>query len=344
MSSPDGIKLKNDLGLNNFKNVGVSYVYKSNPRIYIVWIDSFRPRVPMTKTYIKSFNQLTIHANTDELDYSFPIDIEQFGGNIRSAYFIVHDLAGSKLANDRMREWCRDGDEEDPIENKVFWFGDLKELTINDLRGDQNNISSFIRKWYQDNTRLTGTPTKSVKLIDLDVNIKTKKVTFKFLSEATELNGKKPAAEFKPSSKSYISSRYSYYSGDKQEVDPKKNLSKNTSKLYEIHLEIQNLWDWLDAFEGETISKKEMKEILDVADVKAWCSSPSFLFFGVQYYLTQLDSSIYPEDRQPQKWDKIAGTDIVADKHLWKTLQAIPFLLNPMASMLTKKLKDRGLI
>jgi len=342
MSSPDGIKLKKDLGLNNFKNVGVSYVYKSNPRIYIVWVNSFNPSVPITKTYIKTFNQLTIHANTDELDYSFPIDIEQFGGNIRSAYFIVHDLAGSKLANDRMREWKKEEPKKPPIKTKTYWFGNLQELTISDFR-DEGNVSAFTTAWRTDRSRVMGGgATRNTKLLDCVVDVNKKTVQFQFLTEATELNGKKPSK--------VIGSSYKFYGGDKAEIDPSsKKLKRNPSKSYELWLQFDDIIGsngWLSTFTGDQITKKEMMDIIETSEaVKVWSSSPSFLLQGFAYWTYQVDGGIVPEDRKPQRWDKYHGDgDAFLDKHLASLFRSIRFFIPQMAQMLNKKLKDRGLI
>ena len=40
-----------------------------------------------------------------------------------------------------------------------------------------------------------------------------------------------------------------------------------------------------------------MKELLEVADVKLYDTTPAYQYQGFRYRLSQLDSSIYPETR-----------------------------------------------
>jgi len=130
------------------------------------------------------------------------------------------------------------------------------------------------------------------------------------------------------------------------EVDPETfNLTKNRSKTYEIQIKVLDFLDWLDVFSEQKVTESDMKEILDTADIQVFSTSPSFHYQGFNYWLSQLDGSIYPTTIKPQRWDKIHGDgDAFVDKHLYGLMRQIKFFRNQMASMITKKLKDRGLI
>ena len=165
-----------------------------------------------------------------------------------------------------------------------------------------------------------------------------KSVTFQFLAEATELNGKKPDPN------NDLNSKYSSYTGGKGEVNPKTfKISKNSGKVYELQIKILNFWEWLDVFEGEEITSKELKDILKVSDVQVFSTSPSFHWTSPNYFLSQLDGSIYPTDIAPKVWDKIRGESFL-DKHLAQLFSSIDFFIPQMAQKLNSKLRSRNLI
>ena len=61
--------------------------------------------------------------------------------------------------------------------------------------------------------------------------------------------------------------------------------------------------------------------------------------------LITLDAAIFPTKIAPKKWDKIHGDgDAFLDKHTAGLINQMGFFLNPMASMLTKRLRDKGLL
>ena len=105
-------------------------------------------------------------------------------------------------------------------------------------------------------------------------------------------------------------------------------------------------WDWLDVFEGDKITRFNMKEILEVSSVQVFSNSPSFHWQGGNFNLSQLDGSIYPTEISNPVWGPRHGdpSGYFLDKHLWGLLKQMGFWLNPMASMLTSKLQKRGLI
>jgi len=137
---------------------------------------------------------------------------------------------------------------------------------------------------------------------------------------------------------------------------PDLGLKKNPSGVYIQRLRILDFFDWLDVFEGEIITPDEIKEILDVSNIKVFCSCPSYQYQGFNYYISDVfDGSVYPTsipatDRKNDNgtvigWKSRHGSgDGLICKHLDLIMAAIAFWRNNMASMLTKKLKDRNYI
>jgi hypothetical protein len=69
-------------------------------------------------------------------------------------------------------------------------------------------------------------------------------------------------------------------------------------------------------------------------DVKLFCSCPSFLFWGYQYILTVLDSSIYDEDRKPVV--RNAQERGLCCKHMRKCLQVMPAHIGDIAAQVKR--------
>ena len=72
-------------------------------------------------------------------------------------------------------------------------------------------------------------------------------------------------------------------------------------------------------------------------------TSPSFHWTSPNYFLSQLDGSIYPTDIAPKVWDKIRGESFL-DKHLAQLFSSIDFFIPQMAQKLNSKLRSRNLI
>ena len=70
-------------------------------------------------------------------------------------------------------------------------------------------------------------------------------------------------------------------------------------------------------------------------DIRVHCGCPSFLFWGYQYILTQLDAAIRPETIYPSiRNPQLKG---IACKHLRRVIKVLPFHLGDMA----KAIKDQ---
>ncbi len=345
-----GQLLKKNLGLENFKSVKINRAVLSSYKILFVWFDSYKKTMPVTNYRIKNppwvahiFSGTDIYHDTKKQTVFTPAtEIEDFNGSLRGALIVPVDLAGDRFIDQRaFSKRFESVEKEEKVEVPVAQFNKnlFEFVTLYDL-ADAGNVSDFTMTWRKDRNRVMGVENTLAKLIDVFVDEADKSVTFAFLTEATELGGKNPNDN--------IDSSYRFYDGPKMEVDPENlNLKRNRSNTYEIQIKILEFFDWLDVFEGEEVGPKEMKEILEVSNVQVFSTSPSFQFQGINYWISQIDGSIHPEGRAPQRWnapDLHGNSGAFLDKHLYGLLRQIKFFINPMASMLNKKLKDRGLV
>lgn len=337
--------LKKSLGLENLKSVKISRIALSSYPILMVWYNSYRPKMPITRFSIKHwpytamiFHGTDLYHGTDKVPaMTPPMDIEEYNGLLRGTLVIPVDMSGYKFIDDKKLTRKFESSETE-VKNIPQWLIHLDEFTVYDL-ADSGNISNFTSTWRKDRNRVMGGgASKNTKLIDCIVDEGDGSVTFQFLTEATELGTAQPSKT--------IDSPYRFYQGDKQEVDPNNlRLKRNTGKVYELQIKVLNALEWIKAFEGEKLSKKEMKQILEASDVQIFSTSPSFQMQGFNYWNSQLDTSIHPENRKPQRWDKYHGDgQAFLDKHLYSLFTGISFFLNQMAQMLQKKLRQRGLL
>lgn len=88
-------------------------------------------------------------------------------------------------------------------------------------------------------------------------------------------------------------------------------------------------WDEVGSDEELTPMEKA-RMLLWVGNIRVHCTDPSFLYFGYQYILTQLDASIYPENRYPKiKNPQVQG---ICCKHLNRILGVLPFYAGDIAN------------
>lgn len=70
-------------------------------------------------------------------------------------------------------------------------------------------------------------------------------------------------------------------------------------------------------------------------NIRVHCPCPSFVYWGYQYILTQLDASMFKEERFP----KIRNPQLkgICCKHLRRTLKVLPFHLGDMATAIKQQ-------
>ena len=345
-----GKLIRKNLGLMKVKNARISTALGSSVKILFVWYDSYRTHMPITSMRIRKFPWVATMFVGVELSrgrrnaiFTPPVDLDTYNGNLRGAMVIPVNLAGDRFIRPQQFSKKFESVSKIKIEDvKGIIIGSElfnEFVTIADL-ADKSSISDFTLLWRKDRNRIMGTENISSKLIDCFVDEAEKSVVFAFLSESTELGNKAPNDN--------INSDYKFYTGPKQDVDPENSfkINRNDSKLYELQLKLLEFWDWLDVFEGEKITRFNMKEILEVSNVQVFSNSPAFHWQGSNVNLSQLDGSIYPTNIPNPVWGPRHGdaSGYFLDKHLYGLLRQMGFWLNTMASMLTGKLQKRGLI
>jgi hypothetical protein len=89
-----------------------------------------------------------------------------------------------------------------------------------------------------------------------------------------------------------------------------------------------NDWDaFIDETEFSPIDRARLMMLQ--GDLMLHCTCPSFLFWGYQYLLTQIDAAIVPEDRPPNvRNPKQRG---IVCKHLNRALRSFPFFTSDFA-------------
>jgi hypothetical protein len=192
-----------------------------------------------------------------------------------------------------------------------------ENLRIVDLQ-KHAGTSDFTKDWVEIRRKIRGTGANTVKLKSMKVNRKKDYITFLFKSFPT-------------------------YDKIVKAVDfPDTNKDKSV-KMYTQQIMILDFFKLAETKPGyneKELSRKEIKEILNVADVKVSCDCKSFQFQGMNHILTTFDASIYPELRPPKVWNKWHKDDNFTCKHLDMLLtQGLNIYLNNMTSMINKYLK-----
>lgn len=319
-----GERLKHNLNLSNLRYVKIARAISTPQPLYFVWYDSRRPRFPVTVASIMrkpSVSQLFRGSDgyIEGIRTTPPILIEDFNATLSRALVVTIDMAGHNLIDRNV------------FENTSYVLPPHKlseYLTLSDLKS--HGMSDFTRTHRRTRTRAQGDENRLATLVDVDVNEQEDHVTFYFLTEAT--------TAIYPDDHTY------------GEVDPDRSftITPNADRSYTLQIRILNFFEWLSTYpEKSEITRQDIVEVFDTAYVQVFSDAPSFHWQGVNYYASQLDASIYPTDIAPRVWnaDHLHGSGpYVADKHLGGLLRHISFFEQQMASMLTRKLRDRGIL
>lgn len=325
-----GQELKKSLGLSEIRYVSVARILISSRNVYMVFYDTRRPTMPIT-------TRRAVKGYSPSMMYRYPFDrkpaiaplvqIEDFNGDLKSALFFVVDLAGSYYDVKHL-DFVLEKTEK-KLERYTLMQGKLQEfLTLDDLNTTAI-ASDMTKRFRRQRNSLAGTENKLAKLIDIAIDEGDRSVTFQFLTDVT------PYPE---------DPDHTY-----GELDPDNfKIKRNPSKTYELQIKVLDFFDWLDTNPEKTeITESDIKEIFDVSNVQVFSTDPGFHWQGGNYWMSQLDASIHPTDIAPQFWNQPtyhgSGPNLTS-KHLYGLLRNWKFWRNPAASMLTKKLKQRGLI
>lgn len=322
----EGEKLIKKFGLGKLDAVYASRVLGFPIPILLIIYDSHRTRLPLSRTYIMDRMNTSLFFGRKELTYLPFFDLKDYNGTKKMIY-LINDLAGSYLQDGRYKENIEKIEKPD----KVIWdsYDTLKEfVTMADLMKSQG-MSDFTKKTRKKRNSVLRTENQLAKLVDLDINKKENYITFKWITDATtplypddyKFKNTKPKQDFK--------------------------LVNDPSKTYTLEIRILDFFSWLDVFEGQEITEKEIKEIFNVSNVQVFSDDPSYHWQGINWWMSQLNGSIYPTNIKPKRWNapNLHGEDnAFLSKHLGGLINGIKFWYNPMASMLNKKLKEFKLL
>lgn len=316
-----GMKVLKGLGLEKFPNVEVARVLVSTFKIYVVFYDSKMRTRPITNTEVRRMQYFLPGMQfpfKDKPSLLPLISLRDFNGPLRQAMFFVVDLAG-KYSDGRHLD--KKFESIEPV-----FTGKLHELvSFSDLnRADVT--SDLTNRTRADRNREVGAENRTAKLVDVTIDTVEDHVTFIFKTTATT---------------PLYPQNYDF-----KKTDPDTfNLQRNPDKEYELHLRVVDFFKWLKGTkpDASTITAQDVKDVIDINPVQVFSTSPSFHWQGFNWWMSQLDGSIYPTSIRPQSWNQIHGDgEAFLDKHLYGLIRQINFFHNPMASMLTKRLRDRG--
>jgi len=193
----------------------------------------------------------------------------------------------------------------------------FEDLRLSDLK-QHAGLSDFTTYWKDERHAQGYSGTNGIKIKMMKVNRKKDYITFVFTSIPT-YSSKAIAVAF-------------------PDVEKKKNV-----KTYTQELRILDFFKWAETkpgYEEKEMTWKEIKEILNVANLQVACNCMSFQFQGFNAIVTMFDASIYPEQRMPTRWKKFHNDDSFLCKHLSILItSALNIYINNMTSMVNKYLK-----
>lgn len=321
--------IKQRLGLSHLKYVMISRVLGTSYKTYVIFYDSRRPTFPITnQRALKGppTGGLFLYPFEDEPTYLPLMKLEDFNGALHPSMFFVVDMSGDFGRRENKVNLQRESIEE----RKLYphFFGSLKEfITFSDLKG-ADTLGNVTRRTRRTRNSELGTENRLAKLVDVNIDTVEDHVTFVFKTQATTPIYPDDAAFQKTNPDNF-------------------QLQRNPDKEYELYLRVLNFFEWLRGTKPDTqeITRQDVKDVIQVNNVQVFSTSPSFHWQGMNANLSQLDGSIYPTDIMPTVWkDRQGSDDYLLDKHLYGLVRQINFFDNQMASMLTKRLRDRDLI
>jgi len=319
MKQTSGQYLRDKLGLKNIPIVKIARVVVTTWRVYMIFFDSRRPRMALTRARILS-------APMPSMLYTEPfnmrpkilpfIDLDEFTGNTQGCLFFVVDLAGY-FQKEELYTRIIESKENISLNVKNYYFlneDTLQEFTtIDDLKA--NAFSDITMKHYAIRNK---DGNKGSTLHDIYWNEETNKLTITFKVVATF---DKPKITFRPDGSIAHGEEYTLKI---QFQDPKKYLG--TKELYRMQF-------------GDEQQKRVLK-MLRNDYVKVWSSDPSHYYQGGWEGLSRIDADIYPFPGPPGKdiWINRHGLDgLHLNKHFKEVFAVIYRNYNDIANMIAQK-------
>lgn len=319
-----GVTLKDQLGLSHLKYVSFVRLIGTSMRTAVVFYDTRRPNIPLNKQRVlKSYNTFSarVYPHQKEILMSPLIPLEEYNGQTQDLVIMSFDIAGNY--GDRKLRQVRESSEKKRLSE---W------MTLANL-SSTDSASKFTHRTRKQRNKAVKPENRTAKPVECILD-DDGSVTYTFETTAT----------------------LPIYPEDNvfQRANPDRNfaLETNPEKTYVITVKILEFMKWLketrpNYLELEKITWKEIRDVLEVAYIQVYSTSPSYHWQGINYWLSQLDGSLYPTDIAPKFWNRsdLHGTEgAFLDKHLYGLLRQFKFWYNPMASMVQKRMKDKGLL
>lgn len=192
-----------------------------------------------------------------------------------------------------------------------------EELRLSDLK-KHAGLSNFTDKWRKDRQKIKGQGSRSAKIKSMKVNRPKDYITFVFTSEPTYTNKAKAV--------------------NTNNFEINKNVTVYTQQIR--ILDFFKLAETKPGYKEKEMTKKEIKEILEVASVQIFCNCPSFHWQGMNHTVSMFDASIYPTNIPPKRWDDYHNDNNFVCKHLDLLIsQGLNIFMNNMTSMINKYIK-----
>jgi len=189
----------------------------------------------------------------------------------------------------------------------------IEDISFKDLMQNKG-ISNFTKKFKKETDKLMGSASQHSKLVQAKVNRKRDYIDFYWVTERT------PAERYK----------------DKfnlMRVTPS-NWKLQKDNLYTIQIRLFDVFKKLKETNPETINNKTIEDLLLNSKIQIWSDVPAFHYQGMNYYLSNLNGSIYPTNIKPKFWDKYHNGEQLLDKHIQGIINAIKFYIPQMRQIL----------
>lgn len=324
-----GEELKQSLGLSHMKYVSFVRTLNTQRPVLVVVYDTRRPEVPLTNYRVmKQFHFFNVreYPYTSDVKYTPLLPIEDFNGASKPSMVFCVDIGGVYADPEKQMARVTETVDENYRPRLDEW------ITFASLN-TPDAISPLTKKHRDIRSGVMGGENKTAKLINCVYNPSQDCLTFIFRTGATPV----------------YPSGYEY-----KKTNPTLDfqISNNPDKIYYSHLRILDFMKWLkgtrpDDLKDTPITWREIKDVLEVAYVQCYCTCVAFQYQGINYWLSQLDGSIFPTSIEPKVWNnkKLHGDgNAFLCKHLYGIIRHIGFFGNQMANMANKELKIRGYI
>jgi len=310
-----GETLKKQLGLNKFKIVRIRRSLDVANSMYQIFVDSRRPNFPITNAIVNNSPLGDIYNGNklpNESSYTPLMDIEEFNpSTLRGRTFIVIDMAGKNLIDDKMHE-----SENSIIDSEIFVYGNICELlegsgfTIDDFK--KNATSQLTKKHFK------------IRQEDGDQGV---------LLEDTKWNEKDDTLWLQ----FFVMPTF-----DKKVPIMTKKGSEKKDNHYTIEIVFDEVGQILGAKkEFLELSKKDqitkMRKLIKEGETRIWSNDLSFWFQGGYENSDKLDYNIYPFPGPKGKgiWSKKHKGEspaIYITKHMIEVFQTMPFITDEIVN------------